>query len=443
MRLLGDFALKIYWLVTQAARPFLPLFIARRKQAGKEEGVRHQERLALTEMPRPQGPVAWVHAASVGETNAVLPLCTALTERGFTVLVTTVTTTAAQILADKASANPLILHQYAPFDVPPIIQKFLDHWQPSLAIFAESEIWPMTIKALSEREIPSAIVNGRMSDRSFRRWRKFRSATPSLFGKINQVLVRGDEDLLRFQELGAERVTITGNLKYDSPAPAIEPDQLAALKRAIADRPVFLATSTHPGEDEIVLKAHQILCQSFPDLLCIIVPRHPRRGSTILELVNGMGLRGELRTNTAIPTDACQVYIADTMGELGLFYAVAPAALVGGSLKPVGGHNPIEAAQQGCVVLSGPHIFNFREVFGVLEGAEACLMVHDAAEIAAAMGRCLSDPIHIKTLAANATRSLDNVGGAVARSLTALEPTLLRAVKQSADLINHPRNTAA
>lgn len=443
MRLLGDFALRIYWLVTQAARPFLPLFIARRKRAGKEEGQRHQERLALTEMPRPQGPVAWVHAASVGETNAVLPLCTALTERGFTVLVTTVTTTAAQILSDKASANARILHQYAPFDVPPIVQKFLDHWQPSLAIFAESEIWPMTIKALSERDIPSAIVNGRMSDRSFRRWRQFRSATPSLFGKIDQVLVRGDEDLLRFQELGAERVTITGNLKYDSPAPAIEPDQLAGLKRAIAGRPVFLATSTHPGEEEIVLKAHQILCQSFPDLLSIIVPRHPARGATILELVTGLGLRGELRTNTANPTAACQVYIADTMGELGLFYALAQAALIGGSLTPIGGHNPIEAAQQGCAVLSGPHIFNFREVFGVLEGAEACLMVHDAEEIATAIGRCLSDPIHTKTLAANATRSLDNVGGAVNRSLTALEPTLMRAVKQSADLINHPRNTAA
>ena len=443
MRMLGDLALQTYWLATQIARPFLPYFIARRKRAGKEDGQRHQERLAQTALSRPDGPLAWVHAASVGETNAVLPLCAALTERGFTVLVTTVTTTAAHILADKASANPLILHQYAPFDVPPIIQKFLDHWQPSLAIFAESEIWPMTIKALSVRDIPLAIVNGRMSDRSFRRWRKFKSATPSLFGRIDQVLVRGDEDLLRFQELGAERVTITGNLKYDSPAPDIDPDQRAKLQRDIAGRPVFLATSTHSGEDEILLKAHQILRQSIPDLLSCIVPRHPRRGTDILELAKSLDVSAELRTASGNPSAACELYVSDTLGELGLFYSIAPAALVGGSLEPIGGHNPIEAVQQGCAVLSGPHVFNFREVFGVLEGAEACVIVHDAEEIAAAVARCLSDPLYTKALAANATKSLDNVGGAVARSLTALEPTLLRAVRKSADLIKHPRNTAA
>ncbi len=443
MRMLGDLALQTYWLATQAARPFLPLFIARRIRAGKEDRQRHQERLAQTAKPRPDGPLAWVHAASVGETNAILPLCTALTERGFTVLVTTVTTTAAQILDDKASANPLILHQYAPFDVPSIIQKFLDHWQPSLAIFAESEIWPMTIKALSVRKIPLAIVNGRMSDRSFRRWRKFRSATPSLFGRIDQVLVRGDEDLLRFQELGAERVTITGNLKYDSPAPDIDPDQLATLKRDIAGRPIFLATSTHSGEDEIILKAYQILRQSIPDLLSCIVPRHPRRGAEIVELAKSLGISAELRTASGNPTAACELYVADTMGELGLFYSIAPAALVGGSLEPIGGHNPIEAVQQGCAVLSGPHVFNFREVFGVLEGAEACVIVHDAVEIAAAVTRCLSDPLYTKALATNATKSLDNVGGAVDRSLSALEPTLLRAIRKSADLIKHPRNTAA
>ncbi|MGJ8533760.1 MAG: 3-deoxy-D-manno-octulosonic acid transferase [Alphaproteobacteria bacterium] len=443
MRMLGDLALQTYWLATQAARPFLPLFIARRKRAGKEDGQRHQERLAQINFPRPDGPLAWVHAASVGETNAVLPLCVELTERGFTVLLTTVTTTAAQTLAERASENPRILHQYAPFDVPSIIQKFLDHWQPSMAIFAESEIWPMTIKALSVREIPSAIVNGRMSDRSFRRWRKFKSATPSLFGKIDQVLVRGEEDLLRFQELGSERVTITGNLKYDSPVPSIDPSERASLQHDIAGRPVFLATSTHNGEDEIVLKAHQILRQSFPDLLTCIVPRHPRRGATIVELASTLGIKAELRTASGNPSVACEAYVADTMGELGLFYSIAPAALVGGSLELIGGHNPIEAVQQGCAVLSGPHVSNFREVFGVLEGAEACLTVRNPEEIATAVTRCLSDPLYTKALAANATKSLENVGGAVARSLTALEPTLLRAIKQSADLIKHPRNTAA
>nr|WP_306265181.1 3-deoxy-D-manno-octulosonic acid transferase [Pararhizobium sp. IMCC3301] len=443
MRLLGDLALQTYWLAMQAARPFLPMFIARRERAGKEDGLRHQERLGLTGAVRPEGPLAWVHAASVGETNAVLPLCVALTERGFTVLITTVTTTAAQTVSDRTTERPGIVHQYAPLDVPSIVQKFLDHWQPSLAIFAESEIWPMTIKALSDRSIPSAIVNGRMSDRSFRRWRKFKSATPSLFGRIDQVLVRGEEDLLRFQELGAGKVAITGNLKYDSPAPKIDPEQLSRLRREIGQRPVFLATSTHRGEDEIVLQAHSILQQSLPNLLTCIVPRHPRRGESVAQLASQEGRKTELRTVSGNPSPSCEIYVADTLGELGLFYSIAPVALIGGSLLPVGGHNPIEAAQQGCAVLSGPHIFNFREVFGVLEGAAGCLIVTDAAQIAAAVTRCLADPLYAKSMAANATKSLDNVGGAVARSLAALEPTLARAISQGANLVDHPRNTAA
>lgn len=443
MRMLGDLALQTYWLAMQAARPFLPIFIARRERAGKEDGLRHQERLAETGMARPEGPLAWVHAASVGETNAVLPLCMALTERGFTVLMTTVTTTAAQVLAEKTSEQTGIMHQYAPLDVPSIIHKFLDHWQPSLAIFAESEIWPMTIKALSARAIPSAIVNGRMSDRSFRRWRKFKSATPSLFGRIDQVLVRGEEDLLRFQELGAGKVSITGNLKYDSPAPKIDPEHLSRLRRDIGKRPVFLATSTHRGEDEIVLQTHRILQQTRPDLLTCIIPRHPRRGKSVAALAERENRKTELRSVSGNPSPSCEIYVADTLGELGLFYSIAPVALVGGSLVPVGGHNPIEAAQQGCAVLSGPHVFNFREVFGVLEGANGCLIVTDATQIAAAVTRCLSDPLYAKSLAANAAKSLDSVGGGVARSLAALEPTLARAVGQGADLVDHPRITAA
>ena len=443
MRMLGDLALQTYWLAMQAARPLLPLFIARRERAGKEDGLRHQERLGHTDAERPEGPLAWVHAASVGETNAVLPLCTALTERGFTVLITTVTTTAAQTVADKTSDHAGIVHQYAPLDVPSIVQKFLDHWQPSLAIFAESEIWPMTIKALSARSIPSAIVNGRMSDRSFRRWRKFKSATPSLFGRIDQVLVRGEEDLLRFQELGAAKIAITGNLKYDSPAAKIDPEQLSKLQRDIGQRPVFLATSTHRGEDEIVLQAHAILQKAHPNLLTCIIPRHPRRGENVAELASQEGRKTELRTVSGNPSPSCEIYVADTLGELGLFYSIAPVALIGGSLLPVGGHNPIEAAQQGCAVLSGPQVFNFREVFGVLEGADGCLIVNDAAQIAAAVTRCLADPLYAKSMAANATKSLDNVGGAVARSLAALEPTLARALSQSAELVKHPCNTAA
>lgn len=443
MRILGDLALKTYWLVMQAARPLLPILIEKRKKAGKEDGTRHQERLGHPSLARPQNALIWIHAASVGETNAVLPLCTSLAERGFQILVTTVTTTAAQTVAEKTTDIPNIMHQYAPLDVPSIMQKFMDHWKPDMAIFAESEIWPVTIKLLSEKSIPLAIVNGRMSDRSFRRWRTFRSATPSLFGHIDQVLVRGEEDLLRFQELGARKVTISGNLKYDSPVPQIDPNKVSAFKMHISGRPLFLITSTHNGEEQIALKAHHTLLERYPNLLTCIVPRHPRRGAEIAEMAQNLKLRTELRSKVGDPSSDCEVYIADTLGELGLFYSLAQAALIGGSLMPIGGHNPIEAAQLGCAVLSGPHVSNFREVFGVLEGANGCLIVKDEQEIADAVTRCLDDALYAKGLATNANKALEGVGGAVERSLAALEPSLALAKNSKADLLKHPRNTAA
>lgn len=443
MRMLGDLALRTYWLVMQAARPLLPVLIEKRKKAGKEDGTRHQERLGHASLERPENSLIWIHAASVGETNAVLPLCTSLAERGFQILVTTVTTTAAQTVAEKTADIPNIVHQYAPLDVPSIVRRFIDHWQPDMAIFAESEIWPVTIKLLSEKSIPLAIVNGRMSDRSFRRWRTFRSATPSLFGHIDQVLVRGEEDLLRFRELGARKVTISGNLKYDSPVPKIDPNKVSEFKRDISDRPLFLITSTHDGEELIALKTHQILLDRYPDLLTCIVPRHPRRGADVVEMAQVLNLKTELRSKVGNPSSNCQVYIADTLGELGLFYSLAPVALIGGSLMPIGGHNPIEAAQLGCAVLSGPNVSNFREVFGVLEGANGCLIVKDEKEIADAVTRCLDDALYAKGLAANANKALEGVGGAVERSLAALEPSLALAASGKAELVQHPRNTAA
>lgn len=443
MRMLGDLALNTYWLVMQAARPLLPVFIEKRKKAGKEDGMRHQERLGHASLQRPDGALIWIHAASVGETNAVLPLCMSLANRGFEILVTTVTTTAAQTVAEKTSDFPNIVHQYAPLDVPSIVRKFMDHWQPNMAIFAESEIWPVTIKLLSEKSIPLAIVNGRMSDRSFRRWRTFKSATPSLFGHIDQVLVRGEEDLLRFRELGACKVTISGNLKYDSPVPMIDPQKVSAFKRDISDRPMFLATSTHDGEEKIVLEVHRILLARYPNLLTCIVPRHPKRGVEVAEMARNLGLQTELRTLDGNPSSDCEVYIADTLGELGLFYSLAPVALVGGSLLPIGGHNPIEAAQLGCAVISGPNVSNFREVFGVLQGAGACLIAKDEHEIADAVIRCLDDAVYAKGLAANANKALEGVGGAVERSLAALEPSLAFAAQRGAELLKHPRNNAA
>ena len=240
------------------------------------------ERRGVTALERPDGPLVWVHGASVGELLAILPLVERLRAADFAVLVTSGTVTSANLARDRFP--PDVIHQFIPLDTPRFVAQFLNRWQPSLGLFTESDIWPNLILAAGKRRIPLIIVNGRVSERSFHRWRAFQGTAKALLSRFDLCLAQSGLDASRLTQLGAAQVEVTGNLKLDVPAPPIDNDKLKALKDVIGNRPMVAATSTHPGEEEAVIEAHRWLRQSFPGLLTIIVPRHPQRGRDVYNL---------------------------------------------------------------------------------------------------------------------------------------------------------------
>ena len=311
------FSLKAYRQLTSLARPVVPLLLKARERHGKEEPARRQERLGQPNRARPPGQLVWLHAASVGETNAVLPLMSALSERrpALSFLLTTGTVTSAKLAAQRL--GPRSLHQYVPLDAPEYVRGFLDHWRPDLAIFTESEIWPNLILESAAREIPLALVNARMTKRSFRRWRRSLGVARPLFSRFSVVLAQNDALARRFKALGAAQTTAVGNLKIDTPEPPLNMAEFQRLKPGLEGRAVLVAASTHEGEDAIVAEAHRQLRQSLPDLCTIFAPRHPERGAAITEMLAQQGFRVARRSLGAMPDRDNDAYVADTIGELG------------------------------------------------------------------------------------------------------------------------------
>jgi 3-deoxy-D-manno-octulosonic-acid transferase len=419
---LGNAVLGAYGLVGRVAVPLLPIALSWRASRGKEDRTRLDERFGRTTLSRPPGRLAWVHAASVGETNAVMPLVERLIESGVAVVFTTVTVTAAAIAAQRLPAGAL--HQFAPVDAPPLVGRFLDHWRPQMAIFVESELWPTTIARLSAAGIPQILVNARLSERSYRGWSRFAGVAQSVFGRVALCLAQTRQDGERYRALGARRVIVTGNLKFDAPAPDVDQAKLDEFHKLAAGRPVWVAASTHPGEEAIFGEAHRSLREQFPNLLTIVVPRHPDRGSDIRSSMSATGLTVAQRSKNEPISDATEVYVADTFGELGLFYRVAPVAFLGGSLVPHGGQNPIEPARLACAVLHGPHIHNFTEIFAAIDAAAPASEVADAASLASALGRLLADPATARRQADAAADALKPFSGALTATMTALDPYL-------------------
>ncbi|HET7718249.1 MAG TPA: 3-deoxy-D-manno-octulosonic acid transferase, partial [Bauldia sp.] len=286
-------AFGLYRLAGMAIRPVTPLLLAWRVSKGKEDRSRLDERYGRASVERPAGRLVWVHAASVGETIAVIPLIRKFRAEKIGVLLTTVTVTAAKIAAERLP--PGAIHQFSPVDCKPWTEAFLDHWRPDLAVFVESEMWPQAIMSLSARGIPLVVANARMSDRSFAGWKRYRAVVEALFSRITLCLAQSTRDGERYRELGAPNVVVTGNVKFDSPPLASSPEAVTAMKAAIGRRPVWMAASTHPGEDEIVADAHRVLAGRHPGLLTIIVPRHPERGSDIAAMLAARGFRNARR----------------------------------------------------------------------------------------------------------------------------------------------------
>jgi 3-deoxy-D-manno-octulosonic-acid transferase len=416
--------LRVYRRLTAAATPLAPLLLRRRLAGGKELAERVQERCGESTLARSPGPLIWTHGASVGEMLALIPLITRINVRGFPVLVTSGTVTSAKLALERLP--PGVVHQFIPVDAPRYVARFLDHWRPDLALLAESDLWPNLILAAAGRGIPLILVNGRLSERSFRRWRQAPATIGALLSRFDLCLAQSADAAERYSTLGAPRVNLVGNLKFDVPAPPGDAGRLAALRDALGDRPVLAAASTHPGEETLVVEAHRRLRQNFPGLITLIAPRHPERGPGIAEIAQAAGLPAVLRSAGRLPGPDTEIYVADTIGELGLIYRLAPIVFIGGSLIRHGGQNPIEAAKLGAAVLHGPNVGNFSEIYGTLDAAGGAEEVGDVNRLAVRCGALLTDAAARRALAEAGRRTVEGLGGALERTLSALEPYLMQ-----------------
>lgn len=412
--------LKAYRAVTSLLPAAAPALLAWRVRHGKEDARRRGERLGLASMARPVGTLVWAHAASVGETNAVLPVIEAMSAARPDVkfLLTTGTVTSAAIAEQRLKSNAL--HQFVPLDAPTYVARFLDHWRPDLALLVESEIWPNTILALSERRVPLALVNARMSGRSFKRWSRAKGLSRPIFNRFDLVLTQSEPLTRRFQELGARRVVTAGNLKVDSPPPPVDEAARSALQAALGGRARWLAASTHPGEEAIVAEAHRTLAATRPGIVTLLAPRHPERGAALAAELASKGLKVALRSTGALPDADTDIYLCDTIGELGTLYALSPVAFVGGSLVPHGGQNPIEPVRLGAAVLTGPHRGNFDDIYKALMRRKAAIEVGSAADLAAAVAGLVGDDAARGAMTAAAGLALDRLAGALERTVSGL-----------------------
>jgi 3-deoxy-D-manno-octulosonic-acid transferase len=417
-------ALRAYRLLSAAATPLAPLLLSQRLKRGKEHRARLAERRGEARIARPRGPLVWLHGASVGEIAAVLPLVERIAARGLNVLVTSGTVTSGGLAEQRLPRG--VIHQFVPLDVPRYVRRFLDHWRPDLALFVESDLWPNIIIETAALRTPMIVVNGRLSEASFRRWRRLPTMIVALLGRLDLCLAGSPADASRFTELGAPRVLTSGNLKFDVPSLPADRDKLADLRAAIGERPVIAAASTHAGEESAVIEAHRRLRGQFPGLLTLIAPRHPERGRGVVELAETAGLRAAQRSRGERPSRGTEIYVADTVGELGLIYRLAPVVFIGGSLVRHGGQNPIEAAKLGAAILHGPHVWNFAEVYAALDAAHGAEPVADPGRLAGAMAAWLNDPAARAQSAEAARATVEALGGALERTLQSLEPYLMQ-----------------
>jgi 3-deoxy-D-manno-octulosonic-acid transferase len=384
--------LGLYLLLSRRAAGFARARLRLRQGEGKEDPERLGERMGVAGAARPEGRLVWFHAASVGEAASLLELLRRLRDGrpDLTCLVTTVTRTSAAFLDVRLPEGAL--HQYAPLDELPWVESFLDHWRPDLAVWTESELWPATLYATHRRGTPMLLINARISQRSFRRWRMARGMARALLGRFERILAQDELAAEQLQALGAEpeRLEVTGTLKEGAAPLAHDEAERAAISRALGGRPLWLAASTHEGEEELVAGAHAEVRRALPNLALILVPRHPDRGDAVAEMLRTRGL-AVARRSKGEPIDAdTEVYLADTLGEMGLWYRMAPVSFVGGSLVAVGGHNPFEPALLGSAILHGPFVRNFAEAYARFGEAGAAIRVRDGGELARALLRTMA-----------------------------------------------------
>jgi 3-deoxy-D-manno-octulosonic-acid transferase len=413
-----------YRLAAIAGVPLAGLLLSHRLKRGKEDLARLPERRGESMIARPPGPLVWVHGASVGEVAAIVPLVERIVAKEFNVLVTSGTVTSARLAGQRLPAG--VIHQFIPLDAPPFVARFLNHWKPDLALVTESDLWPNLIVMSSERRIPLILVNGRVSERSYKRWRFLPGMIAAILSRFDLCLAQSPAYAARYRDLGAPRISTTGNLKLDVPEPPADEESLRELQAAIGDRTTIAAASTHAGEEPALIESHRRLRNTFPRLLTIIAPRHPERGPGIVEIAKEAGLTASLRSLGQLPAADDDVYVVDTLGELGLVYRLAPIVFVGGSLASHGGQNPVEPIKLGAAVLHGPHVWNFAEIYSALDAARGAESISDVGKLTVRVGALLTDAGERAAIVGAARQTVEKLGGALDRTLAALDPYLMQ-----------------
>lgn len=422
---------QLYRIITLILSPLIYVYLLIRKKKGKEDSSRFGERLGKVGIPRPEGYVIWIHAASVGESVSMLPMMNAIVEQyeDVSLLLTTGTVTSAQLVEGRLPDRAY--HQYVPIDVVPFIARFLKHWQPDMAIWVESEFWPNLVTQTS-KYCPMILMNARISDDSYQKWQGFfhKPIAKEMLECFALTLPQNKEYGEKLEELGATNVKFVGNLKFDSPSLPSSPKEMGELVTMIGERKVWVAASTHPGEEEMIREVHLTLKANHPDLLTIIVPRHAKRGKDIANSIAGDEIGIKLRSNDDVVDAKTDIYIADTMGELGIFYRLASIVFIGGSLVEHGGQNPLEAARLECAIIFGPHMYNFKEVIKELHEANACIQINDKAELASTLEQLLDDDNKQEELAKASKSIVANKTGLLSIAMREITP-FIEAIKSS------------
>ncbi len=420
--------LGLYRAATVLAGPLVRIYLAGRRRRGKEDPDRFGERLGKAGRPRPEGPLVWIHGASVGEAISFLPLLERIRAEkpDWAVLVTTGTVTSARLLATRLPDGAV--HQFVPVDRPAYVRRFLGHWKPDLVLWAESEFWPNLICGIAGRGAPLVLVNGRVSERSFKGWSRFKGSIAGLLSRFRLCLGQTQGDAERLTRLGAPVAKCVGNLKFAAPPLPADEGELETLSGLLGGRPRWLAASTHAGEEEIAARVHERLKGRFPGLLTVIVPRHPERGAGIAAALRRSGLNVALRSAGDRVGAKTELYVADTLGELGIFYRLIEIVFMGKSLVPLGGQNLLEPARLDCALVHGPHMGNFAEIAALMKQAGASLEAADEKGLAEKIERLLDDAGMRADLAMKAKETAAAQAGVLDRVMAELAPYFEEAV---------------
>ncbi len=423
MRPLG---LSLYRAITSLLTPLVPAWLRHRARVEKEYPARLSERFGEAMLPRPPGRLVWLHGASVGEVEIALNLIQALkkTHDDLQFLLTSGTCTSAALADKRLDENAV--HQYLPLDTPRAVQKFMAHWRPDLGVLIESELWPNLILQAKEQGTKLALVNARMNAQSFTRWQNAPASARYLLNAFDWIGAADEVTAQGLKSLLGSEVQTSGNLKLAAPAPMADMDLVDRLKRRLAKRPVWLALSTHEGEDEIILAAHKQVLQSHPDALLILVPRHPDRADKVTRLCKAFGLSQLLHSQNGIPDTNSKIYIGDSIGDMGLWLRLGGPAFIGGSLlSSLNGHNPLEAAKLGVAILTGPYSASFTDLYAQLLHEKGAIIVPRAEDIANAILGIWGQPARGITMSTIAHAIAEkNAGAPMHKTITALRSLL-------------------